>query len=144
MSKQGYRNYRKYSLPFHGILYPLILGTIITSIINLKQGLENRDSLLQDSIFVLISVTFGVMCYVIRIFALKLQDRIIRTEENLRHFALTGKQLDPRLSTRQIIALRFSPDNEFIDLCNKAVNKQLTPSEIKKSISNWRADYRRV
>jgi hypothetical protein len=33
----------------------------------------------------------------------------------------------------QIIALRFAPNNELLDLAHRAVEENLKPSEIKKS-----------
>jgi len=75
-----------------------------------------------------------------RTFALKAQDRAIRAEESLRHFIMTGKPFDKRLGIKQIIALRFAPDEEFLELCSKAAGGNLTPEEIKKEIKNWRED----
>ena len=48
-----------------------------------------------------------------RVYPLKAQDRAIRADENLRHFAMTGKLLDPRLTVKQVVALRFASDGEF-------------------------------
>ena len=44
-----------------------------------------------------------ILFFLCRIFPLKAQDRAIRAEENLRHYALTGKLLDSRLTISQII-----------------------------------------
>jgi len=52
--------------------------------------------------------------------------------------------LDERLGMRQIIALRFAPDEEFADLCRQAADKNLKGAEIKKAIQNWRADHHRA
>ena len=67
----------------------------------------------------------------LRAYAKKLQDRIIKQEENFRHFVMTGKQLNPSLSISQIVALRFAGDNEFLALSEKAVQENLTNKEIK-------------
>jgi hypothetical protein len=75
---------------------------------------------------------------------LKAQDRAIRADENLRHFALTGKLLDPRLSVKQVVALRFAPDEEFVALARKAVDQSLAPDAIKRAVKQWRADTYRV
>jgi Family of unknown function (DUF6526) len=72
------------------------------------------------------------------------QDRAIRAEENLRHFALTGKLLDPRLSIKQIVGLRFASDGEFMELARKAAEGSMSQDEIKKSVKNWRVDHDRV
>jgi len=82
--------------------------------------------------------------YFARAFALKAQDRAIRAEEQFRHFLLTGKPLDPRLRMSQIIALRFSSDQEFPSLAQKAAEANLSSKDIKTAIVNWRADEYRV
>ena len=79
-----------------------------------------------------------------RIFALKVQNRAIRAEENLRHYVLTGKLLDPRLNIRQAIALRFAGDGEFVDLARRAAEQSLSPDDIKRAVKDWRADLHRV
>jgi hypothetical protein len=45
---------------------------------------------------------------------------------------------------RHIIALRFSGDEEFVALANKAAEENLSSKEIKAAIKNWRVDYNRV
>jgi len=75
---------------------------------------------------------------------LKAQDRAIRAEENLRHFVLTGKLLDPALTVRQIIALRFAPDGEFVALAGRAAAEHTEPDAIKRAVKVWRADTYRV
>jgi hypothetical protein len=77
-------------------------------------------------------------------YSLKVQDRVIRTEENFRHFVLTGKPLDPQLRIGQIVALRFASDAEFPELAKRASAEKLRSSEIKKAIQQWRPDTYRV
>ena len=96
------------------------------------------------SIALLGSVLLLAIAFAARAFALKAQDRAIRAEENLRYFAITGKLLDSKLRLGQIIALRFAPNNEFVDLAHTAVEKNLSPKEIKQAIKNWKGDYNRV
>jgi len=79
-----------------------------------------------------------------RVFPLKAQDRAIRAEENLRHFALTGKLLDSRLQVKQIVALRFAPDDEFVALAKKAADSNMPPADIKRAVKSWKADDYRV
>ena len=57
---------------------------------------------------------------------------------------MTGKLLDARLSTRQIIGLRFASDGEFVDLAKQAAEKSLSEDAIKQAVKNWRADTNRV
>lgn len=69
---------------------------------------------------------------------------MIRTEENFRHYRLTGKVLDPRLTRTQVIALRFADDSELAALAERAANENLGPAAIKKAIGKWRADHHRI
>jgi hypothetical protein len=93
---------------------------------------------------VVLSFCVLILMFFCRIFALKAQDRAIRAEENLRHFALTGKLLDPRLTIRQIIGLRFASDDEFVALAQAAAEKNLTEDAIKQAVKKWRSDTYRV
>lgn len=80
-----------------------------------------------------------------RKYALVLQNRLIRTEETLRYYMLTGgKTIDSRITMEQLIALRFASDEEFVALIEKTLASNLSLDEIKKAIKNWRADYHRV
>ncbi len=144
MKKQGYSNHRKYNPYFHGLLLLFVATAIILSSINLIQNLDETANLFSSYIILLVSIILGFFYYFIRQFAVKLQDRVIRSEENFRHFILTGKPMDIRLEMSQIIALRFAPDLEFPDLCKRAADEHLSNTEIKKIISRWKGDYHRI
>ena len=75
---------------------------------------------------------------------MKAQDRAIKAEENMRHFMLTGKLLDSRITVRQIVGLRFASDEEFVSLAKRAVEENLTEDAIKRAVKNWKSDYYRV
>jgi hypothetical protein len=80
-------------------------------------------------------------------YALGNQNRIIRLEMRLRFYQVTNKRFDPleqKLTFGQIASLRFAPDEELLGLTEKAINENLSPNEIKKSIKNWQADYMRA
>lgn len=79
-----------------------------------------------------------------RIYALTLQDRLIRTEEQLRYYMLTNQRIDSRITMKQLIALRFASDEEYVALVEKTVKEDLSPEEIKAAIITWRADHQRV
>jgi hypothetical protein len=90
------------------------------------------------------SLVMGSLYAHTRIFSLKVQSRVIRVEENFRHYVLTGKPLDTRLRLSQVIALRFAKDDEFVELAKKAVDEKLSNDAIKRLITDWKADYHRV
>ncbi len=144
MKKQSYSTHKKYNLLFHGVLILLVLLVTIGSISNLIDNLDDAEKVKPSLVMVGFSIILGLLTYFVRVFTLRVQDRIIRSEENQRHFQLTGTPLDNRLHMRQIIALRFSPDDEFVELCKDAVEKHMTSEEIKKSVSRWKGDYHRI
>lgn len=141
---QNYQNHPRLVPLYHFILSLVLLAAIIGSFVNLFDSWHNHNNLYSASLICLILFILTGYYILLRSFPLKAQDRAIRAEENLRHYALTGRLLDGRLRMPQILALRFAPDEEFIALCKKAVEENMTMKEIKKSIKNWKGDYYRV
>ena len=144
MSTQNYANHRQYVPLFHVVLFGLLVLTLIGSVVNLVQSLGDHQRLYSAALLVAVCIALLLLAFLSRIFALKAQDRAIRAEENLRHLAITGKLLDPKLGTKQIVALRFASDQEFVALAKRAAQDALEPDAIKKAIQNWRADTYRV
>ena len=140
MATQNYANHTQRVPLYLGVLVFVLPLTIIGAFVNLYLSIGDHQRLYSASLIVVLSVSVLIIYAYARIFALKAQDRAIRAEENLRCFALTGKLLDPRLSIRQIIALRFAPDNEFLALAARAAQENLAPNAIKQAVKNWRPD----
>ena len=145
MAEQSYAKHAKIVPMFHQVLLPLLLLVFVGSLYNLYEALmvyhrDRRVAVLLTAI----SVAAFLTSFFARIFPLKAQDRAIRAEENLRHFALTGKLLDKRLTVKQIVGLRFASDAEFPELAKKAADGNMSPDEIKKSVKNWRIDNDRL
>ena len=144
MPEQSYRNHARFSPPFHFVLLPVIIFGVIGSLVNLRESAGDHQRLYSASLLVLVTVALFLVALYARSFALRAQDRAIRAEENLRHFVLTGKLLDARLSMRQIIGLRFAADAEFVALAQKAADSGMSARDIKKAVTNWRADHDRA
>src|ERR1019366_5290714 len=102
-------------------LFFLVVATLIGSIVNLFASINDHERLYSASLLVSVSISLNIMFWLMRAFPARVQDRAIRAEENLRHYVLTGKLLDPRLKVSQIIALRFADDEEFVELTKRAV-----------------------
>lgn len=142
MEIQNYKNHGRMVPGFHYVTFALIMAMLIGGIINaLNSGHENFYS---ATLLILVAVILLLICYYVRAFALKAQDRAIKAEENFRHYLLTNKPLDTDLTIRQIIGLRFASDEEFPELAKKAVSEKLSEKEIKKLINNWKPDTYRV
>ena len=144
MTEQDYAHHRRNIPMYHQVLFFLIVLTLIGAGVNLYQSLGDHQRLYSASLIVVLDICVLFLFFFCRIFALKAQDRAIRAEENLRHFALTGKLLDPRLSIRQVIGLRFASDSEFELLAKRAADENLSEDAIKRAVKEWRPDTYRV
>ncbi|MDQ3683062.1 MAG: DUF6526 family protein [Bacteroidota bacterium] len=142
MNQQDYKNHKQVVYSYYLLTGVPIVILIILAIIQIFNG--DRVALEYGIILLLIGWILLTMLFRSRGFALKAQDRAIRAEENLRHFALIGKLPDHRLTLKQIIALRFASDEELPALSQRAVSENLGADSIKKEIKNWRADFYRV
>ncbi len=142
MKKQNYSNHTRFVPIYHfGIfflLFVLLAGSVYYLFVN------DESSQIFPILFLILNVNLILITFFSRLFALRAQDRAIRAEENLRYFILTGKRMSQSVSIRQIIALRFAGDEEFVPLIEKTINENLTPKQIKKEIKDWRGDYYRV
>ena len=144
MEDQNFKNHAKLVPLFHGATALLLLTGFILTLVNFIRCVSNDGKLLEAIILMFLFLIAFFFFWFIRTFALGAQDRAIRAEENLRYFTLTGKLLDSKLTLRQIIALRFAPDEEFVQLVERAIKENLKPSTIKQSIQNWKPDYNRI
>ncbi len=138
MSSQNYSNHRRFVPMYHYVLTALLLATIVGSVINLRNAPE--DGVYSASLITALSVALLMTALFARTFALKVQDRVIRTEERLRHQALAGSPLPDGLTLRQIVGLRFASDDEFAALAASAAKSGTSEADIKKAIKVWRAD----
>lgn len=79
-----------------------------------------------------------------RLFALNVQDRVIRLEERLRYERVLPEELRWRadeLTVDQFVSLRFASDEELEKLMRKVLDGKLTERKaIKRLIKNWRPD----
>ena len=144
MKEQSYSSHSQYVPLYHFVAGFLILSGLIGSVINFVRAFQHGSGRIVAGILVAIFIVAVLFYWFIRFFALRAQDRAIRAEENLRYYSLTGKLLDPSITMGQVIALRFAPDEEFIVLAGRAVKEGLNPSDIKRAIITWKADYHRV
>jgi len=142
MKEQNFKNHSRIVIGYHVVTFFAILALLIGSIINLLHSAP--ENLYSASLICLIAVILGLLSAFTRTFPLRAQDRAIRAEESLRHFVLTGKPLSNKLTMQQIIALRFAPDEEFLDLIERTLKENLSNKQIKQSIKNWRADHHRA
>lgn len=96
----------------------------------------------------LLALALILVFFYARIFALRAQDRIIRLEERLRLRELLPPDQQntiDELTTSQLIALRFASDGEVAALVTAVLAEGIEDrDEIKKRVTDWRADYQQL
>jgi hypothetical protein len=143
--EQQYKNHVRYYAPHHFVFYPILLAAFAWS-------LYKHFTLASDNeIWLAIAIVFfmiGWLSFMLRQhYALNNQNRIVRLELRFRYFVLTNEKFDvieEHLSFKQLVALRFAPDEELIALIDKAISEDLSPDAIKRNIKKWRPDTMRV
>lgn len=139
---QTYANHVKYDPPFHFFLVPVAAANVILAIIHLI-----RFPTFGAAWFLVLSLAFLVTIGRMRAYGAGVQDRVIRLEERLRLSQLLPEPLRSRigeLSDKQLVGLRFASDAELPALAQRALDEKLSPGDIKKAVTNWRADYSRI
>jgi len=91
-------------------------------------------------------LSFGVftLVWISRVYTVRLQDRIIRLEMHGRLSRLGRDRDFSRLSTAQIVALRFASDAELPALLDRTLAENLGSNQIKRAIVNWQPDLHRT
>lgn len=139
---QSLASHRRFDPLFHFFALPVVGLSVIAAIVHAVQRPNWFSAWL-----VLFSIALVIVTLKARMYALRVQDRLIRLEERLRLRDLIDEPLRSRiceLSEGQLIGLRFASDAEVPRLVEAALAKQLSKAEIKKSITSWRGDYFRV
>jgi hypothetical protein len=144
MSEQNFANHAKYVPAFHFFVLPVLFLNIGWSISRWKTSLWSIDG----AIWVLTSVAILVGFLFARLFALSVQDRVIRMEERQRCERLLPGDLQVRIvefEPGQLVALRFASDAELPALARKVLDEKVKDRKaIKQLVKNWRADYLRA
>src|SRR5277367_915817 len=136
---QTLQNHGKLDPAFHFFLAPVAMILLIGAIYHL---VKRPDWM--SAAHVLLALWAAVAIFKIRLYALKVQDRVIRLEERLRMEKLLPEPLKSRtyeLTEQQFIALRFASDGELPALVEKTLKDHLAPKAIKQAIQSWRPDY---
>jgi Family of unknown function (DUF6526) len=146
---QNLANHTRWDPPFHFYILPIFVLGLILTLVHFFAHITHGD--LRDHIhailLILLAVAFLLLVFKVRLYSLKVQDRVIRLEERLRLTQLLSEPLRsriPELTEGQLCALRFASDAEIPKLVERTLKENLKRSDIKKAIQNWRPDYWRV
>jgi hypothetical protein len=144
MSEQNFANHAKTVPAFHFFVLPVLFLNIGWSVYRWKTSLWSLDG----AIWVLTSVAILMGFLLARMFALSVQNRVIRLEERLRCERLLPPDLQARLAEfepGQLISLRFACDAELPALARKVLDEKMKDRKaIKQLVKNWRPDHLRA
>jgi len=142
--EQSYTNHAQMTPVYHYFTSPLALVFLIWSIVRFVKapGAET-------GYFLVGSLALTGVVMVSRLSPLRVQDRLIRLEEQWRYQRVLSPELAKQAMTvlhpRHYIALRFASDAELPALVEQVLgDPALTPKQIKQQIRHWRADHFRA
>jgi len=140
---QTFATHRRFHPLFHFIGVPILSINVIVRIV---QAVRFPSWMAAWDVIVAIALIISIV--VARIYALTVQNRLIRLEEQLRLQRLLPDDLRSRideLRTNQLIALRFCSDEELPALTRAILAGELHDRNgIKRRIQHWRPDWLRV
>jgi hypothetical protein len=140
---QNFENHTRVVPPYHLFALPVFMINLVWRLIQLKDGI-NFASIMN----VLLAAAFVVAVLYARLFALTVQDRVIRLEMRLRLERLLPPDLRsriPEFTVAQLISLRFAADDELPSLARQVLDEKLNERKsIKRRIKNWQADFLRA
>lgn len=140
---QTFENHARIIPAYHGLTFGIL-------IINFFWWLYRTiASFTWDAVIsLLLAVALIFLFFFARIFALTVQNRVIRLEMRLRMREVLPPDLVariPEFSVRQLIALRFASDGELPALCRQVLDDRITDQKaIKKMVRDWQGDHLRA
>ncbi len=141
---QNLQNHVRFVPLFHMFVLPVFLINLVGSIIHLVRTGISYGSVMG----VLMALALFVLAFFARVFALTVQDRVIRLEMRQRLAEILPVDLRPRIlefSPGQLVSMRFAGDAELPALARKVLDEKLENRKaIKQLIKDWQGDYLRA
>ncbi len=146
---QTFANHARFDPLFHFFAGPVFILGLVLALVHFFAHITHGDfhEHFHALLLILLAMALLVLAFKERVYALRVQDRVIRLEERLRLTQLLSEPLRsriPELTEGQLIGLRFASDAEIPKLVERALKEKLSRDDIKKAIQNWRPDYWRV
>lgn len=140
---QNFENHSKTVPLFHQVVLPILLLNLGWSIYRVARHVSA-----ESVITLLLAVALILLALYARMFALTVQDRVIRLEMRLRLQQVLPPELRgriPEFTVGQLVALRFASDAELPELARKVLDEKLTDRKaIKKLVRDWQPDLLRA
>ncbi len=140
---QNFENHTKTVPAFHYFVLPVLTLNLGWSINRVARHFSS-DAVVS----LLLAAALILLALYARMFALTVQDRVIRLEMQLRLRNLLPPDLHPSIvdfTVGQLVALRFASDAELPGLARKVLDEKVNDRKtIKKMIQNWQTDLLRA
>jgi hypothetical protein len=140
---QSYANHAKLVPLYHFFTFSLLVINLGWSGWQLFRGFSGATL-----VAFLLAVALIFVFFYARLFALGVQDRVIRLEERLRMERLLEGDLKARImefTAEQLVGLRFASDQELPALARRVLDEKIVDRKtIKQAVKNWRADHQRI
>jgi len=140
---QTYKNHAKFVPLFHYVTFPLLAMNLVWAISVALRAPSTATIIAAGTAIALV-----LLAFLARVFALKVQDRVIRLEMRLRLRELLPVPLHPHiaeLTAGQMVALRFASDAELPELVQTVLRDRITDRKaIKLMVKNWTPDDHRA
>jgi hypothetical protein len=150
---QDMKSHARYSPLFHFGVLPILLVNLIYSTYTLSMALRTSGAnhtaeVLDNLLNFLVAFALASFAVLARRFALTVQDRVIRVEEQLRFERLFPADLRnriPEFTRDQFVALRFASDSELPTLARAVLDQRIHDrGVIKQMVTEWRPDHFRA
>jgi dolichyl-phosphate-mannose--protein O-mannosyl transferase len=140
---QSFENHVRLVPAYHFVAFGILAINLIWSLYKIVASFSG-----DRVIGLLLAIALLIIFFHARLFALAVQNRVIRLEMTLRMEKLLPPDLRPRIkefAVGQLIALRFASDEELSELARKVLQEKITAQkEIKRMVKNWNPDYMRA
>jgi hypothetical protein len=140
---QTFANHARFVPGYHFVAFFLVFVNLVYTVVQLV-----RAPATPTVAGVLAAVALVLVWLYARVFALSVQDRVIRLEMQLRLQRVLPEDLRARVGeiTRgQFVALRFASDAELPQLVRQVLEGKLTDKkQIKLAVKDWQADFLRA
>lgn len=141
---QNLQNHVRIVPPYHMFVFPVLFVNIGWAIYRVV-----KFPISFPTVFgVFLAVALLILALYARLFALTVQDRIIRLEMRMRLAELLPPDLRPRIpefTVAQLVSMRFACDAELPALARKVLDDKMSDRKaIKRLVKDWQGDYVRA
>ena len=140
---QTFENHSRLVVGYHGVALTILFVNLVW-----RAYVAVAHFSVDAAVSLLLAVGLVLLWIYPRVFALTVQDRVIRLEMRLRLARLLPPDLAGEVEAftlDQLIGLRFAGDAELPSLARRVLADRITDRKaIKKMVKDWQADHLRV